>query len=63
MYIGDFHVGYLSKMDAARYAPMFDALNGVSFVTGKMLDSSEKYPRIEFELPHDVYYSDFKKDD
>lgn len=59
VFIDGYHVGYLGRTDAARYAPMMDHA-GRRKLEGTMLDSTEKYPRIQFEVPRASYYHDFK---
>ena len=45
-----FHVGFLSKSDAALYARAMD-LAAVITADAMMLDPLQKYPTIQFELP------------
>lgn len=44
------HVGYLGSSDAAVYGPAMDDQN-LLCIHGVMIDPTEKYPRIQFDLP------------
>ena len=47
--LNDYHVGYLSKSDASEYAPVMD-YEGVTELTGHLVNTTEKYPIIEFQV-------------
>lgn len=48
--IGPHNVGFLSQSDAKLYGKVMDKV-GFGMVVAKLLNTDEKYPRIEFDLP------------
>lgn len=57
--LGSHHVGYFSRQDAEKYAPVFDA-GGIKKLEAKLLSVDKKYPRFSFKVPAKYLYDEFK---